>query len=213
MEFLTSVVGFFLHIDTQLEAVIAQYGTLTYALLFIVFFCETGLVVTPFLPGDSLLFAAGAFAARGSLNLPALLVLLSIAAIVGDSVNYAVGALFGKKVFEKNYRFLNQSHLRKAEEFYERHGGKAIVLGRFAPIIRTFVPFVAGVGRMNYGKFLMFNVIGGIVWIVLFLCGGYFFGALPFVAKHFEIVILAIIGVSLLPIVWEYLKAKYKLNR
>ena len=207
MEFLTTVAGFFLHIDAHLDAVITQYGTVTYVLLFLVFFCETGLVVTPFLPGDSLLFAAGAFAARGSLQLSLLLALLSVAVIVGDSVNYAIGAFVGKKIFE---RFLNPEHLKRAEDFYARHGGKAIVLARFVPIIRTLVPFVAGIGHMDYKRFAAFNVAGGIFWVALLLFAGYFFGTLPFVAKHFEMAILAIIALSLLPIVWEFAKSRIR---
>ena len=202
------LIDFILHIDEHLNSIITQYGAWTYAILFAIIFVETGLVVMPFLPGDSLLFAAGAFASKGSLNPIVLTVLLSVAAVVGDTVNYWIGRYFGPRVFTEKSRFLNRRHLDRAQEFYERHGGKAIVFARFVPIVRTFAPFVAGVGAMNYPRFLFYNVTGGVVWITLFVWAGYFFGNIPAVEKNFEIVILAIIGLSVLPMVFEYLKER-----
>lgn len=207
---LMSLIDFFLHIDAHLANVIAQYGTLTYAILFVVIFCETGLVVTPILPGDSLLFAAGAFAARGSLNVFFVFALLSIAAIVGDAVNYAIGAYLGPKVFTKNYRFLNQNHLKIAEEFYAKHGNKTIVMARFVPIVRTLAPFLAGVSKMSYPKFASYNIVGGLLWVALCVFGGYFFGNIPFVEKHFSAVILVIIVISILPGVIHVIREKRK---
>ena len=202
------LVDFILHIDEHLNSIIAQYGTWTYVILFAIIFVETGLVVMPFLPGDSLLFAAGAFASRGSLNPFVLSVLLSIAAVLGDTVNYWIGRYIGPRVFRTESRFLNRRHLARAQEFYERHGGKAIVFARFVPIVRTFAPFVAGVGVMNYPRFLFYNVMGGIAWIMLFVWAGYFFGNIPAVERNFELVIFAIIGLSVLPMVIEYLKER-----
>ena len=202
------LIDFILHIDEHLTTIIARYGLWTYAILFAIIFVETGLVVMPFLPGDSLLFAAGAFASKGALNPVVLTVLLTIAAVIGDTVNYWVGRYFGPRVFTENRRFLNKRHLDRAQEFYERHGGKAIVFARFVPIVRTFAPFVAGVGAMNYPRFLMYNVGGGIAWITLFVWAGYFFGNIPAVEKNFELVIFAIIGLSVLPMVFEYLKER-----
>jgi membrane-associated protein len=171
-------------------------------------FCETGLVVTPFLPGDSLLFAAGAFAARGSLDVRLLLVLLTLAAIAGDTVNYWIGDRLGKRAFTGRLPFVKREHLERTERFYERHGGKTIILARFVPIIRTFAPFVAGVGTMRYSRFLAYNVIGGVVWVGLFVLAGFFFGNLPVVQRNFKLVILAIIAVSVLPIVVEWMRAR-----
>ncbi len=202
------LIDFILHIDEHLTTIIARYGLWTYAILFAIIFVETGLVVMPFLPGDSLLFAAGAFASKGALNPVVLTVLLTIAAVIGDTVNYWVGRYFGPRVFTENRRFLNKRHLDRAQEFYERHGGKAIVFARFVPIVRTFAPFVAGVGAMNYPRFLMYNVGGGIAWITLFVWAGFFFGNIPAVEKNFELVIFAIIGLSVLPMVFEYLKER-----
>ena len=210
MELLTKLIDLFLYIDDHLAAVIAQYGTLTYVILFLVIFCETGLVVMPFLPGDSLIFAAGAFAARGSFNPFILFLLLSAAAIIGDTVNYAVGNFLGPKVFSRNYRFLNKDHLIAAEKFYEKHGGKTIIIARFLPIIRTLAPFVAGVGSMTYGKFLTYNIVGGLLWVGLFVFGGYYFGTIPIVEKNFEFVILAIIAISIAPMIFEFVKHKLK---
>ena len=202
------LIDFILHIDEHLNSIIAQYGTWTYAILFAIIFVETGLVVMPFLPGDSLLFAAGAFASRGSLNPFVLTILLSVAAILGDTVNYWIGRYFGPRVFTSDSRLLNKRYLERAQEFYERHGGKAIVFARFVPIVRTFAPFVAGVGAMNYPRFLFYNVAGGLAWIVLFVWAGYFFGNIPTVERNFELVIFAIIGLSVVPMVIEYWKER-----
>jgi len=198
-------VDFFLHLDRHLAEVIQAYGTWTYALLFAIVFLETGLVVTPFLPGDSLLFAAGSFAALGVIDVWVLFVLLSVAAILGDTVNYAIGHYLGPKVFHyPRSRLFNPEHLRKTHVFYEKYGGKTIIIARFVPIVRTFAPFVAGIGAMSYGKFLAYNVIGGLLWVAVCLFAGFFFGNLPFVKKNFSLVILAIIVISVLPAVFEY---------
>jgi membrane-associated protein len=207
MELVYYFVDFFLHLDRHLAEVIAQYGVWTYALLFLIVFLETGLVVTPFLPGDSLLFAAGAFCALGALDLWPLFFLLVAAAILGDTVNYAIGHYLGPKVFHyEKSRFFNPDHLRKTHAFYEKYGGKTIIIARFVPIVRTFAPFVAGIGAMNYRKFLAYNVVGAFLWVVICLFAGYFFGNLPFVKKNFSLVILAIIIISILPAVVEYLR-------
>ncbi len=206
MDFFQEIIGVFLHIDTHLASVIEHFGVWTYVILLLVIFCETGLVIVPFLPGDSLLFAAGAFAARGVLNPHLLFLLLAAAAIMGDTVNYAVGSFLGPRVFRENVRFLKREYLLKAEQFYEKHGGKTIILARFIPIIRTFAPFVAGVGKMSYPRFLVYNIAGGIFWVALFVYGGYFFGGIPFVQENFETVILVIIALSLVPPVLEWWK-------
>lgn len=212
MDFLKTIVDLFLHLDQYLDAVIRDYGTWTYGLLFLVIFIETGLVVTPFLPGDSLLFAAGTFASLGSLNVFLLWGLLFFAAILGDTVNYWVGHKLGLRIFDTNNRFLKKvlkkEYLERTEAFYEKHGGKTIVLARFVPIVRTFAPFVAGVGTMHYGRFLTYNVVGGFLWVTIFLYLGYFFGNIPFVRANFELVILGIIFVSVLPMFIEYWKAR-----
>lgn len=206
MDFFSEIIGVFLHIDTHLASIIENFGVWTYVILLLVIFCETGLVVLPFLPGDSLLFAAGAFAAQGVLDPHLLFVSLAVAAILGDTVNYAVGSFLGPRVFRENVRFLKREYLLKAEQFYEKHGGKTIILARFIPIIRTFAPFVAGVGKMSYPRFLAYNVTGGIFWVALFVYGGYFFGGIPFVQENFETVILAIIALSLVPPAVEWWK-------
>jgi membrane-associated protein len=207
MEFLKGVVDFVLHLDTHLNAIIQSYGFLTHFLLFLVIFCETGLVVTPFLPGDSLIFAAGTFAAAGSLKIGWLFGLLAVAAILGDTANYWIGKIIGPKVFQKeNSRIFKKQYLDRTHAFYEKYGAETIIIARFVPIVRTFAPFVAGIGRMTYAKFLSYNVIGGVLWVALFSFGGYFFGNLPFVKKNFSLVIFAIIGISLLPMVYEVLK-------
>jgi len=206
MELLHAAVDLFLHLDKHLAEVIAQYGVWTYFILFAVIFLETGVVATPFLPGDSLLFAAGTFAALGSLDVGLLMLLLSIAAILGDTLNYWIGRKVGPRVFNEKVRFLRREHLDRTRVFYERHGGKTIIIARFVPIVRTFAPFVAGVGTMQYGRFLAYNVVGGIVWVVLFVLGGYLFGNIPVVKENFTIVILAIIVVSLLPLVVEWVR-------
>lgn len=208
MDLLATFVDLFVHLDEHLATIIQQYGGWTYAILFLIIFCETGLVVTPFLPGDSLLFAAGAFAAlaTANLNLGVLLILLIVAAVLGDTVNYWIGHRVGTRVYELNSRWLNRDHLQRTHTFFERHGGKTIVLARFMPIIRTFAPFVAGVGQMTYAYFLSYNLIGGILWVTIFSLGGYFFGNLPFVQEHFTLVILAIVLISLLPPVYEFIR-------
>jgi membrane-associated protein len=205
-------VDFFLHLDRHLAEVIQQYGLWTYGLLFLIVFLETGLVVTPLLPGDS--FAAGSFAGLGALALWPLFFLLWAAAVLGDTVNYALGAYLGPKVFHfPKSRFFNPEHLRKTHEFYEKYGGKTIIIARFIPIIRTFAPFVAGIGAMSYARFLVYNVVGGLLWVAVCVFGGYFFGNLPFVRKNFSLVILAIIVVSILPAVVEYLRHRLGARR
>jgi membrane-associated protein len=206
MEFLKDLIDLFLHLDKHLNEIILQYGTLTYGILFGVIFAETGFVFTPFLPGDSLLFAAGTFAAIGSFNVHFLFLILSLAAIIGDSVNYWIGHYIGMKLFEKNNRFLKKEYLDRTHKFYEKHGGKTIILARFIPIIRTFAPFVAGIGAMTYSKFIAYNIIGGILWCAIFIYGGYFFGNLSFVKNNFSFVILAIILISVLPMLIEYIR-------
>ncbi len=208
MEFLAKFIDVFLHIDEYLKDIIIQFGPWTYLLMFLVIFAETGLMVTPFLPGDSLLFAIGAFAKTGVLNVWWMVLLLLAAAILGDSVNYAVGHYVGPRVFSSRVPFLKREHLERTQAFYEKHGGKTIILARFIPIIRTFAPFVAGVGSMTYGRFLMFNVVGALIWVPLFTFLGYFFGGLPFVEQNFEYVILAIIFISLLPPLIEFVKGR-----
>ena len=208
MEFLQQALDFFLHLDVHLAEIIERFGTGAYAILFLIVFCETGLVVTPFLPGDSLLFAAGTFAALGALDLWLIVLLLIIAAIVGDTVNYWIGAYIGPRAFKGDIRFLRREYLERTHAFYEKHGGKTIILARFVPIIRTFAPFVAGVGAMSYPKFIVYNVVGAVLWVGLFVLGGYFFGNIPVVRKNFTLVILAIIVLSVLPIAVEALRAR-----
>jgi len=208
MEYLNFLIDLFLHLDEYLNEIIRNLGVWTYALLFLVIFLETGLVVTPFLPGDSLLFAAGAFAALGSFNVLLLFGLLFVAAVLGDAVNYWIGRTIGPRAFEQKVRFLKREHLEKTQKFYEKHGGKTIVLARFVPIVRTFAPFVAGVGAMKYGRFAFYNVFGAFIWTSLFIFGGYFFGNLPIIKTNFEIVILGIIFISVLPMVIEYLRGR-----
>ncbi|HQT93856.1 MAG: hypothetical protein B7Z68_06445 [Acidobacteria bacterium 21-70-11] len=209
MGLLSQLIDFVLHIDAHLDLIIQDYGLITYVLLFVIVFCETGLVVTPFLPGDSLLFAVGAFAARGSLSLPVALAVLAAAAILGDTANYWIGAVVGPKVFHReNVRFLNRKHLERTHQFYERYGGKTIVIARFVPIVRTFAPFVAGIGKMKYGHFLSFNVIGGAAWVLGFVMAGFWFGNIPVVKRNFTLVIFAIIIVSVLPAVIEFFRQR-----
>mmetsp|Transcript_5846 Transcript_5846/g.36241 ORF Transcript_5846/g.36241 Transcript_5846/m.36241 type:complete len:298 (-) Transcript_5846:1579-2472(-) len=200
-----SMIGFLLHLDVHLSSMIARYGAATYAILFAIVFCETGLVVTPFLPGDSLLFAAGAFAAMGSLNLGLLIGTLFVAAVLGDTVNYALGAWLGKKALDSN--FIKNEYIEKTEGFYNKYGGKTVVLARFVPIVRTFAPFVAGIGSMYYSKFFFYNVVGGAIWTILFTLAGFFFGNLPFVQHNFTLVVLAIIAVSVVPVLVEVYQA------
>lgn len=204
------LIDFIIHIDRHLAEIIADYGAWTYAILFLIIFVETGLVVMPFLPGDSLLFAAGTFCARPEtgLNVHYMAVLLFIAGVLGDTLNYWIGAKIGPAVFKREDSiFLRKKHLERAHAFFEKYGGRAIILARFVPIVRTFVPFIAGVGRMNYSRFLAYNVIGGFVWIYSFTYLGYAFGNIPVVQKNFKLVILGIIIVSVLPIVWEFFRA------
>lgn len=208
MELLREFIDFFLHLDVHLAEIIERFGAGAYAILFLIVFCETGLVVMPLLPGDSLLFAAGAFAALGSFEIVPLILLLIVAAIAGDTVNYWIGARIGPRAFSGNVRFLKQEYLVRTTEFYEKHGGKTIVLARFIPIVRTFAPFVAGVGRMNYARFLAYNVVGAVVWVTLFTLAGFYFGNIPAVKENFTLVILAIIGISVLPIAIEMLKSR-----
>ncbi len=202
------LIQFLLHIDKYLALLTSNFGALTYAILFGVIFAETGFVFTPFLPGDSLLFAAGALASLGSLNLGLLLVLLWLAAFLGDTVNYWIGHFFGEKIIAHPKLPLNREHLNKAQKFYDRYGGKTIFLARFIPIVRTFAPFVAGIGKMEYKRFIVFNASGGAVWVAGFTLMGYFFGNLPWVKTNFSLVVLAIIFLSVLPVLTEFLKAK-----
>jgi membrane-associated protein len=194
--------------DKYLGQIIHNYGLWTYLILFLVIFMETGFVITPFLPGDSLLFAAGTFAGMGYLNIGILFVTLSAAAIIGDTVNYWIGHMIGPRAFSGNIRFLKKEYLDRTHAFYEKHGGKTIIIARFIPIIRTFAPFVAGVGAMSYGKFISYNVIGGVAWVALFTLGGYFFGNLPFVQDNFSLVILAIIIISVMPAIIEFIRER-----
>ncbi len=210
MDLIASLIDLFLHLDKHLSVIISDYGTWTYLILFAIIFMETGLVITPFLPGDSLLFAAGTFAALGALNPVLLFFLLTTAAILGDTINYWIGNQIGPRAFSGDIRFLKKEYLDRTHEFYEKHGGKTIVLARFVPIIRTFAPFVAGVGSMTYSYFLSYNVIGGIVWVAIFVFGGYFFGNIPFVKENFTLVILAIIFLSILPPIIEYLRERQR---
>jgi membrane-associated protein len=209
MELGQTVLDFFLHLDKHLKEIVMQYGFFSYAILFGIVFAETGLVILPFLPGDSLLFAAGALSALGTLNFPLVLILFIVAAIIGDTVNYAIGRHFGKAIVDNpKIPFINQEHIDKTEQFYKKHGGKTIILARFVPIVRTFAPFVAGVGSMHYRTFIIYNIVGGIVWVSLFTSAGYFFGNMEFVQEHFHYVIFAIIGLSIVPMIYEYIQNK-----
>jgi membrane-associated protein len=210
MEVVSFLVDLFLHLDEYLDTVITQYGVWTYGILFAVIFVETGLVIMPFLPGDSLLFAAGTFAALGSLNIWYLAGLLMVAAILGDSVNYSIGHYLGERAY--NIKWIKREYLDKTHAFFEKHGGKAIFLARFVPIVRTFAPFVAGIGKMTYGYFITYNFVGGITWVALFTFAGYFFGNIPFMKKNFEYVIIVIILVSVMPMVYEWWKARRAAN-
>jgi membrane-associated protein len=213
MELIGKLFDFIMHIDVHLNTLIVTYQLWTYLILFAIIFCETGLVITPFLPGDSLLFATGALAATpGSpLKVHWLFLILAAAAVIGDTVNYWIGHAIGPKIFQqKKIRFLKKEHLERTHEFYEKHGGLTIVLARFIPIIRTFAPFVAGIGRMSYWRFIGYNVGGGIIWVAIFVFGGYFFGNLPIVKRNFTVVIIAIIFISVLPGVIEYLRQRQK---
>jgi membrane-associated protein len=204
METLHYLLDLMLHLDKHLAPFIAEYGAWTYALLFVIVFCETGLVVTPFLPGDSLLFAAGAFAATGALSLPVLIVLLIVAAVLGDSVNYAIGQFFGARLLAMKRQLIKPQHLEITREFFEDYGAKTIVIARFVPIVRTLAPFVAGLGTMRYRKFMTYNVVGAILWVVICTIAGYFVGNLPIVKENFSIAILGVVALSLMPAVFEY---------
>ena len=206
MEIISYFIDFILHLDKHLSTIIQNYGTWTYLILFVIIFMETGLVVTPFLPGDSLLFASPALGS--ALNIFLLWALLVAAAVIGDTVNYWVGHFIGPRAFSGEVRFLKKEYLDRTHEFYEKHGGKTIILARFVPIIRTFAPFVAGVGEMSYGRFISYNVIGGVLWVSIFTMGGYFFGNLPFVKENFTVVVVAIIFISVLPAVYEIVKER-----
>jgi len=211
MELINKIIDFALHLDRYLSAIIQQYGLWTYVILFVVIFIETGFVVMPFLPGDSLLFAAGTFAALKAFKVGWLILVLSAAAVIGDTVNYWIGHYVGPKVFNKEKaRFFKKEHLDRTHAFYEKHGGKTIIIARFVPIIRSFAPFVAGIGRMSYGKFIAYNVIGGVGWVVLLVGAGYFFGNIPVVRKNFSLAILAIIALSTVPVVTEFLRHRKK---
>ena len=208
MQLIREFIDYFLHLDVHLGELIRDYGGWTYGILFAIIFCETGLVVTPFLPGDSLLFATGALAAGGSMNVFVLWVLLCVAAVVGDSVNYSIGKAVGLRVFKPDARVLKTEYLLRTEEFYAKYGGKTIIIARFIPIVRTYAPFVAGASRMDYGKFITYNIVGGVVWITSFLFAGYFFGNIPAVKDNFGLVIVVIILLSVLPGVYEYYKSR-----
>src|SRR6266496_2463137 len=210
MQQIKFLIDFFLHLDSYMANIIHHYGAWTYALLFFVIFMETGFVVTPFLPGDSLLFAAGSFAAIGDLNVWLIIVLTMIAAIGGDTVNYWIGHYLGDRAY--NVKWIKREYLDRTHAFFEKHGGKTIFLARLVLIVRTFAPFVAGMGRMSYSYFFSYNVVGGIVWVLLFTLLGYFFGTLPFVQKNFEFVIIAIIFISVIPAVWEAWKARQEMK-
>jgi membrane-associated protein len=209
-DLLSSAIDFFLHLDRHLAEITARYGTWTYAILVAIVFCETGLVVTPFLPGDSLLFTAGAIAALGSLDPWLLNLLLFVAVICGDNLNYWIGRFIGPRAFTGHYRFLRREYLERTHAFFERHGGRTVVLARFVPIVRTFTPFVAGVGAMSYPRFLAYSLGGGAFWVTGFLWAGYYFGNLPTVRKNFSLVVLGIIGISVLPILIGILKERRK---
>ena len=211
MEFISYLIDLFLHLDKHLSQIIKNYGVWTYLLLFLVIFMETGFVVTPFLPGDSLLFAAGTFASPAlgsSLNIFLLWALLCAAAILGDTINYWIGHFIGPKAFKGEVRFLKKEYLDRTHDFYEKHGGKTIIIARFIPIIRTFAPFVAGIGAMNYGRFITYNVVGGVAWVTIFTFGGYYFGNLPFVKENFSLVVIAIIFISVVPMIFEFIKQR-----
>lgn len=211
MEFLHLVVDFILHIEVHLDYLITTYHTWTYLILFMIIFCETGVVVLPFLPGDSLLFVIGAFAARGSFDFWSIAIALFIAAVLGDSLNYTIGKYIGPKVFYRdNSKFFNKGHLIKAQAFYEKYGAKTIIIARFIPIVRTFAPFVAGIGEMTYKKFMTYNVVGAFLWIFSFIPLGYFFGNLPFIQKNFKLVMIAIIIISVMPPIIEYIRETKK---
>nr|WP_314765089.1 DedA family protein [uncultured Neisseria sp.] len=205
-----TVIDFILHIDQHLTALSAQYGIWIYAILFLIIFCETGLVATPFLPGDSLLFAAGGIAAVGGMNIHIMVLILLVAAILGDAVNFMIGKYFGAKLFSNpDSKIFRRAYLEKTHAFYEKHGGKTIIIARFVPIVRTFAPFVAGMGDMHYGRFIRYNIIGALAWVLLFSYLGYFFANIPLVKNNLGLVLGAIIVISILPAIIEIVRAKY----
>jgi membrane-associated protein len=209
MEFVTFIIDFILHIDVHLAQLAASYGPWLFLILFLIIFCETGLVVTPFLPGDSMLFVAGAIAAAGAFNIHLMVATLILAAVLGDSANYQIGRMIGLKVFDKpDSRIFKRKHLDRTHAFFDRHGGKTIIIARFAPIIRTFAPFVAGVGAMRYTRFLSYNIVGAVLWVAAFSYAGYFFGNLPLVKKNLSLLILAIVVISLLPAVMGFIRQR-----
>jgi membrane-associated protein len=212
MEYLLKAVDILIHLDKYLQVIISEYGLWVYLILFLIIFCETGFVVTPFLPGDSLLFAAGAFAAIGQLNIIWLIFLLFLAAFLGDTVNYWIGHYVGDRVFESRSRFIKKEYLDRTQKFYEKHGGKTIFLARFIPIIRTFAPFVAGIGTMRYGRFLMFNVVGGLVGVISFSLFGYYLGNLSFFRNNFSLIVIIIILISTVPIAYEIIRSRFQNN-
>ena len=207
MSIITDFIDLFIHLDEHLVQLLNDYGLWIYPILFLIIFCETGLVFTPFLPGDSLLFAVGALAAAGSLNIFLLFALFASAAILGDTVNYWVGKYFGHEIIEKR-RWIKEEYLQKTRKFFEKYGGKTIVIARFIPFVRTFAPFLAGTGSMHYPRFLIFNIVGGLAWVTLFLFVGFFFGNLPFVERNFGFVIIGIIIVSFIPVIFEWIKSR-----
>ena len=213
MEIIKFLVDFIIHIDVHLGSIISTYGLATYVILFLIIFMETGLVFTPFLPGDSLLFAAGAFAALGSLNIWVLFLIMTLAAVLGDTANYWIGYFFGKKIVAHPKIPIDETHIAETQKFFYKHGGKTIILARFMPFIRTFAPFVAGVGRMKYQQFFSYNVIGGILWVAIATFAGYFFGNIKFVKENFSLVIFGVIIISLLPILFELINRKLKKNK
>ena len=214
MDIIIYFIDFFIHLDKYLPQIIQGFGIWAYVIMFMVIFCETGLVVTPILPGDSLLFALGAFAAQGALSIEMLLISLCVAAVAGDTVNYSIGNFLGPKVFHyQDTRFFKKEYLVRTHQFYEKHGGKTIIIARFVPIVRTFAPFVAGIGAMKYFRFITYNIVGGIAWVCLFLLGGYFFGGIPAVKRNFTLVIMAIIVISVLPGVFEYWRQRRNIAR
>ena len=202
MSIVQLLIDYVLHLDKYVSQLIAYFGFWTYGVVFLIILLETGVVILPFLPGDSLIFALGTFAAIGSLNIWLLFILLSLAAILGDTLNYWIGSYIGPKVFKSKSKWINPAHLTRTQKFFDKHGGKTIILARFIPILRTFAPFLAGVGKMNYWKFLAYNVVGGIAWVGIFVWGGYFFGNLAWVQANFHIVIIAIISISLVPVIF-----------
>lgn len=209
MSFIGNFINIILHLDKYLSVIIQSYGPWTYAFLFIIVFCETGLVVTPFLPGDSILFATGALVSSGKFNIFILLCAFYLAAVIGDTVNYYIGQKIGNKILKNEHpQYIKKEYLKKADDFYKKHGSMTIVIGRFIPIIRTFVPFVAGIGKMNYLKFIIYNMLGGFLWVTLFLGGGYIFGNLPFLKQHFSYILIAVIIVSIIPAIAAFIKEK-----